>query len=667
MRKFIVGVSVAGMLVLAACSTEELFPTPWIPPNWQPVPGTNDAEVTLAAGLTELQPEVVDNLSSTVNLSRLWIASFDRVYELETPANEDFSFNIVARGEGNFGWTQLGVGHVEDAGVLPAGGVESIAGAGMTIEAPGLSNQGMMVHVNGDGFARATIRGRIAATQTLYVAVPRATGMLHVGIRVSIGNTSAINLIGGNTQGTRPGLTTTDIYSSDALQFGLPAIAVSGDRFSMVTYDGDPTQQSYVDRRRRWLQLDQQTGAITGADAESYSPDSGFWRDQEVAALGNVLAVAYTGCGNVRAEISLDRGATFPIVSELEYGGTLGTRLVQIAMRNDYRMGVLYWRNMYGTGGSYTSQLVLVEATPTAFDTNNTPTGYTWGTPQVVHAPGNDVTPLLMHMEYSTGGDLVVGYGYTDVRFNLQTWQASSTTSFRCAVRMNGTANFQDSLLDQVVNVMPCDPHVCLLGSGATMEIFYAYEKADGVHLMVSSSGGANWQLAASVPVPGAMMPSVHARMQNGEKRVDMLYMAPFGWGMELHDLFWQDFALGTAPAVHRVTQSTAVSGAPAPTGMPAGMFITTLAWFGYDALVVNDDLVIVTHELTYNSYEYYWAQGWQWNQPQGGPMAAGASSGGSGGGSSTPPPTVLLPGMTGSVPTPDPAHRNQLRVHVLD
>lgn len=668
MRKLIFAMSVAGVLLLAACSTDELVPQPWIPPGWGWNPGANPTEVTLAAGLTELQPEQVDNLSNSVNLSRLWIAKFDRVFELETPANEDFSFNVVARGEGNFGWTQIGLAHVEDNGLLPAGGVESIAGAGMTLEAPGLANQGMMVTVNGDGFARATVRGRITATQTLYVCVPRPAGMLHVGIRISIGNISAINLVGGNTQGARPGMTTTDLYSSDAMQFGLPAIAVSGDRYSVVTYDGDPNQQSYVDRRRRWLQLDQQTGAITGADAESQSPDSGFWRDQEIAALGNVLAVAYTGCGSVRAEISLDRGASFPLIRELESGGVQGTRLVQVAMRSDYRMAVLYWRNTYSGSWAVVSQLVLVEAAPSGFDSNNTPTGYNWGMPQVVHAPGNDVTPLLMHMEYSTAGDLVIGYGYTDVRFNQQTWRMTSTTAFRCAVRLNGTTSFNDKLLDQEQNVMPADPHVCMLGSGLGMEIFYAYEKTDGVHLLYSADAGLNWQLAASAPIPGAMMPSVHARMQGGEKRVDMLYMAPYGWGMELHDLFWQDFAVGSAPAVHRVTQSSAVTGGAAPTGMPAGLLITTLAWFGYDAMVVNDDLVIVTHELTYNSYEYYWAQGWQWQQQQGAPMAAGAGSGSGGAsGSSTPPPPILLPGMTGTVPAPDPAHRNQLRVHVLD
>lgn len=669
MRKALYAVPVLLVAFLVGCS--DLFEPIIVP--WNPGgPGLTTfatTEVTLAAGLAELQPAAVDTLSGAVNTSRFNFSTFDRVYELETPAGQDFSFNIVARGGGNFGLTRVSLGHVEDSGVTLSNGVESIAGAGMTIEAPGLSNQGSIVDVNGDGFARATVRGNVVGTQVLYVRVPRANDTLKIGIRISIGNQSAINLVGGNTQGPRPGMTTSDLYSSDSYQFGLPAIAVSGDRYSIVTYDGDSNQQYYVDRRRSWLQMDAQTGAVTGASAESQSPDSGFWRDQEIAALGNVLAVAYTGCGTVRAEISLNRGASFTIVRDLESNGLLGTRLVQIAMRSDYRIGVLYWRNTYSSSWAWNSQLVLVEATPSGFDANNTPTGYKWGMPQTVHAPGTDVTPLLMHMEYSTGGDLVVGYGYTDVQFNWQTWQAVSTTRYRCAVRPFGATYFSDTQLDQEVNVMPCDPHVCLLGSGSSMEIFYAYEKSDGVHLLYSDNAGFTWQNVANVPMPGAMMPSVHARMQGTEKRVDMLYMSPSGWGLELHDLFWQDFTVGTVPALHRVTQSTATAGGTPPAGMPQGLNITTLGWFGYDAVLVGDDLVVVTQEVTYNSYEYYWAQGWQWQNPQqGGGQASAAGSGGSGGGyTPPPPPPMLMPGMTGTVPAPDPLHRNQLRLTVID
>jgi hypothetical protein len=666
MRKLLAILLTSPAFVLFGCMEID-WPAP---APFNPGPGQTTfaaTDVTVSAGMSEIQPEAVDTLSGTVNASRFGVNTFDRVYELETPAGTDFTFNIVARGEGNWGLTRITMGHVESGGIVPVTGVESIAASGMTLEAPGMANTGNQVDVNGDGFARVTVRGNITSDQVLLATVPRFSDELRIGIRVKIGNASAINLSAGNPQGFRTGMTTTDIYSSESWQFGLPAMAVSGDRYSIVTYDGNPNQQSYVDRRRNWLQLDTTTSAITGGDEECYSPDSGFWRDQEIAALGNVLAVAWTGSGVVRAEVSLNRGGSFPIVQEIDPFAGWGTRLVQIAVAPDYRLGVLYWKSVYAGGGNYLSQLTLVEGTPTAFDANNTPIGYAWGQAISIHGAGYDATPLLMHMEYSQGGDLVIGYGYTTIIWNQTNWTITSSARFRCAVRQWGSQGFYDVLIDQEDNVMPADPHVSVLGSGATMEIFYAYEKSDGVHLYYSSNSGATFQLAHSVNIPGAMQPSVHARMQGAQKRVDLLFVSPDGWGLELHDLTWDDFTLTATPVLSRITQADAVAGGTPPAGMPQGFLITTLSWMGYDAVMNGDDVAVVFHEITYDSYEYYWANGWAWNQPSmGGPLAAGGGGAG-GGGSSPPPPTILMPGMTGSVPAPDPAHRNQLRVAVID
>lgn len=643
-------------LILASCYYEDMnfsgggASSVW----WQGTPTIATTGVTVSAGMEELQPEPVDNLSASVDASRFGVTAFDRTYELETPADTDFSFNIVARGADNTGLTRIEIGHVEDDGKTPAVGVESIAAAGMTLEAPGVSNEGVTVQVNGDGFARATVRGRVSQGQVLLARVPLAGGEIELGIRISVGNTSAINLAAGNPYGFRPGMSTTDVYSSKALQFGLPAIAVSGDRYSLVTYDGDPNSSDYVTRRRKWLQMDAASGAVTGGSAESYSPDSGFWRDQDIAALGNVLTVAYTGHGKLRAEISLDRGATFPIEAEIDPYTGFGTRLVKIAIGTDYTIGVIYWKSQQGV-----SRLMLAEATPTGFNGNNDPSGFAWSAPVVVHNAMQDVSPLLMHAEYSEGGDLVIGYGYSKMSPMM------TESIFRCAVRMWGSTSFDDKEIDRQTWVMPCDPHVSVMGSGSNMEIWYAYERDDGVLLWYSANGGLTYSLARHIATPGVMNPSVHARMQGGEKRVDLLYVAPSGWGLELHNEHWDDFTVGATPESWRVTQSDAVTGS-SPAGMPPGYDITTLAWFGYDSVVMGDDVAIVLHELTYNSYEYYLAGGWQWMQPV--LFGGGTATGGAGGSyTSSEPPDVLLPGMTGAVPTPDPDHRNQLRIAVID
>jgi hypothetical protein len=279
-----------------------------------------------------------------------------------------------------------------------------------------------------------------------------------------------------------------------------------------------------------------------------------------------------------------------------------------------------------------------------------------------VHNALDDVTPLLMHMAYSTAGDLVIGYGYTIV-VPGSGWTVTSSSRFRCAVRQSGQTVFTDQELDREDFTMPCDPHVCVLGSGASMEVFFAYEKTDGIHLLHSANAGLNFTQAAFAPEPGAAMPSVHARMQGGLKRVDLIYCAQAAMGMEIHNVHWDDFGSST-PLLYRVTQCTvtASSAAPPSPGMPAGFDITGVDWFGYDAVLHGDDVAIIVHERTYNCYEYFG----MWGGPLGGGVTVAA--GGSGGSASqSPPPPVLLPGMTGSVAAPNAAHRNQLKIITLD
>lgn len=650
------------LLMLGACGVYE-YPTGTTILPWQVWFSTSD--VTVAAGMAEIQPATSDTLSGSVSLARFGSSRFDTVYELETPAATDFSFTVVARGAGNVGMTRLALGHVADNGAVPSLGAESIVAAGMHLEGGGLSYNGDLVEVTGDGFSRVTVRGNISQSQVLLVRVPRDNQPpLNIGIRIRIGNQSAINLPNFAAPAPHPAMTTTAIYSTNSWYAGLPAIAVSGDRYSVVTYDGD--NADYGQRQRRWLQLDGQTQAVTGGEAPCYSDDAGGWRDQEVAAQGNVLAVAYCQAGQVHAEVSLDRGATFPITRMIEdQNGWGAQRLVQVAIGPDYTLGVMFWRfNYYGTTGQ--STLCLVEGTPTGFDANNTPTGYQWGAPQSLHAPNQDVTPLLMHMEYSQGGDLAVAYGYT--YFATVGSQRISSARYRYAVREFGQA-WRGGEVDHEDNVVPSDPHVAVLGSGSTMEVFYAYEKSDGIYLKHSANAGVTWQNGATVAIAGAIQPTVHPRMVGGLKRVDLLYCAPCGWGYELHDLHWDDFTPGAQGTPYGLTQVSATAGGTAPPGCPTGMRIRTLAWFGYDAVIKGDKVAVVVHEL--NNDIYGWWNMWGVPAFMGWPTGGGfvAASGGSGSASYTPapPPAVLLPGMNGTVPAPNQNDRSVMSVIVID
>ncbi|MBZ0137061.1 MAG: hypothetical protein K8I27_11880 [Planctomycetes bacterium] len=605
----------------------------------------------------------MDNLSASVNVAAFGLSAFDRVYELETPAATEFSFTLVARGADNQGTTRLSISHVADNGVQPAAGVESMAASGLRLDGSGLSNEGSRLDVTGDGFSRITISGSVSAEQVLLISSPMSGGTLNIGLRIRIGNVSDINLPNLTIPGQRPGMTSTTIYSSESWYFGLPAIAVSGDRYSVVAYDGD-TAGVYGQRMRRWLQMDATTSMVTGGEAASVSKDTGNWRDQEVAALGNVLGVVYTGNNEVRADISLDRGATFPIQHVLQTGLKAGLRLVQMAISADYQLACIYWGN---DSTQQTARLMLVEATPTAFDINNTPIDYTWSAPEILYDANGDATPVLMHAEYSTGGDLVVGYGYTRAR---PTWWEAN---YRCAVRLWGQSTFATTIVDSATRTAPtsADPHVSLLGTGASMEIFFAWDRADGAHLAYSTDAGQTFATVHSIPVRGAFMPTVHARMVGANKRVDMLYLLPTQWGLELHNAHWDDFTPAAAPTTYAITTASYTPGAPAPySSLPPGYWLRMVGWFGYDAVLKGDEVAIAVHELTVDSYEYYRRAGrflCPLRASSGGGGGGGWGGGGGGGYTPPPPPKVLLPGLTDPVPTPDPNHRSLLTIIVID
>jgi hypothetical protein len=505
-------------------------------------------------------------------------------------------------------------------------------------------------------------------------------GSEKIGVEISIGPPSDINVEAPDIDGDADIKSDTTIYSSDSWQFGLPAVATSGDRVTVVAYDGNPSNPDAWERRRRWLQMDSATMAVSGGEATSTSADSGFWRDQEIASLGNVIAIVYTGNGQVRADVSLDRGVSFPIEHVLESQDSgFGQRLVQVGIANDYTLAFVYWRSRGDwMMGKSVSELVMVEANPVGFDSNNTPVGYDFLLPVVVSAPGRNVTPLVMDVKFSDSRDLVIAYGYTEFEpLPGGVMQGINRAVFNCAVRLEG-GQLVDRLVDTEENIVPMDPCVALLGSGPGLRIFYAYEKTTGIHLRQSGNAGLNWTHVTSMGSPGAYMPSVHARFQDGKLRLDVLYLEATSNGTELHSRHWDDFNADSADsrllrlttAVREEIPGNAITDpnvAPffPEIGYPA-VKITEVASFGYDAVDDGDDVVIVIHQRTQESW-YFWNMG-----PRVGimpPMFFGEGAGfdaAAMAGAAAPPP-VLLPGLSGNVTAPDTAHANQLKVVVLN
>lgn len=616
------------------------------------------AALVVAAGMTAVEPSPVDTVSAGADLDRLGLPEVDQVFEVTTPADEPFAFELISRADANTGDVRVSVAHAADDGAVPTGGVETLASVGVDLSASSTVRRDAWIDATGDGFARVTVSGSVAREQVIAVEARTDVGRTTALVAIRIGPVSDINL-SESPHGDYPGvLDEQTVYSSDSWRFGLPTVAVSGDRTSIVVYEGDQADEYAHQRYEMRLQHDGATGAVTGGASEEASPDTGHWRDHEAAALFNVLALVHGGVEEVTLKLSFDRGATFGQVETFGGGGEW-VRLAQIAMAADYALAVAYWT----TSPTGASALVLVEGRPSAFDGFGSPTAFAFDPPFVLFRGTGDVTPAISGIAWSQGGDCVVGYGFTAFEFlGLET---KITSEFRCAVRLFGEG-FEDHVVERDV-VVTRDPSVSLVGEGAGLRIFYAYEGADGVRLRTSADAGQSWSAPQTVGEGWAYLPTVLAREQDDAVRVDLLYLTFQMYGTELHLRHWDDFDSG----IHgdfRLTEakhtpvSTTQQAAPSILPPPDPFQVTEVAWFGYDATLDGDDVVVVYDEQTTDLFQIMLGID-VIGAPAGGtaPLPESADT-------FTPAePPPLAPGLTEPVPPPDPDHMHQLRIARLD
>lgn len=650
MRRAVVLVGLVAALLWAGCSSGSPAPQ-----------GPNEAAaLVMAAGMTAVEPAPVDVVSAGTDLDRLGLPEVDQVFEVTTPADEPFAFELISRSDANRGSVRVSVAHAADNGAVPAGGVETLAAAGVDLSASSTVRRDAWMDATGDGFARVTVSGSVAREQVIAVEARTDVGRTTALVAIRIGPVSDINLE-ETPHGNYPGvLDEQTIYSSDSWRFGLPTIAVSGDRTSIVVYEGDQADEFAQQRYEMRLQHDGATGAVTGGASEEASPDTGHWRDHEAAALFNVLALVHSGVDQVTLKLSFDRGATFGQVETFGAGGQEFVRLAQLAMAADYTLAVVYWT----TGFTGASELVLVEGQPSAFDGFGSPTAFQFDPPRVLHRGVGDVTPAISGVAWSEGGDCVVGYGFTSFEFT-DLRETKTTSEFRCAVRLFGEG-WNDYLVERDV-VVTRDPSVSLVGEGAGLRIFYAYEGADGVRLRTSSDAGATWSAPQTIGQGWSYLPTILARDQGGALRVDCLYLTFRMYGTELHLRHWDDFDSGIygdfrlTEAKHTpksTTQQVVPDIAP-----PTDPFeVTEVSWFGYDATLDGDDVVVVYDEQTTDLFQIMLGIA-----VVGAPAPGEASFPGSADGFTPADPPPLAPGLTEPVPPPDPEHMHQLRIVRLD
>ncbi|MEN8151207.1 MAG: hypothetical protein ABFS86_15430, partial [Planctomycetota bacterium] len=303
------------------------------------------APLVLAAGTVGLEPDPDADWTDGLDTSRLWAVEVDAVYDLTTPRDEEFAFDVLSRSPGNTGGVRVAIAHVLDGEHPPVGGAETLAEAGIVPAATGTTVRDGWFEAHGDGFARITLRGRVENDQVIAVETEDEERTSTAIVRIRIGPESEINRAPAEGDEYPGVLDDKTLYSSDSWMFGLPTIAVSGDRTSVVCYEGDRATPRNYARFEMRLQHEAASGLVTGGGSEEASPDSGHWRDHEIAALYNVLALVNSG-GDPTVRLSFDRGATFGQTKILERAGERWRpRLVDIAMAADYSTAIAWWRS----------------------------------------------------------------------------------------------------------------------------------------------------------------------------------------------------------------------------------------------------------------------------------------------------------------------------------
>ena len=603
-----------------------------------------EARLLVTTGTNVVEP--APSAAPRIDLAALGASRIQSHYRLTTPAAAPFAFELVTWRTDTSGTATIGVNHVRDGDHDIAIEPDSMARAGLVPSGAGLESDGEWTRVHGAGFVRLVLQGLIIADQVLAV---QTEGSGVVVIEIAIGAESAIN----RPLSTEPDVTgialRETVYSSNAWQFGKPTVAVSGDRTSIVCYEGDrsnPTSDHLYEQR---LQHAVATGAVTGG-AELLQAAPGCWRDHEVVALYNVLGVVRAEEGGVRVRLSFDRGATFAQDVQVLPGLTQ-SRLVQAAMAGDYSLAIGAWRQAAGGG----MEFVLVEGRAVAFDTFGSPTWFQFEPAQVLFTEAGEVAPLTTGIAWSEGGDLVVAFASN--RFGTVIGQVGwgSTTEYRCAVRPYGGV-----MVTKVVDsetFFGCDPTVVVLGQGASLRIFYAYEVRNGVRLATSEDAGGNWTIGPTFGQAGDYLPSVFAREVGGQTRVDVLYLASRSVGTELHRAFWT--AWPGSPREEQALTRASMTQAPTPPGgwssAPLTLRFTQVNFMGYDAVRDGDQLVIAYDEHTFDSfYLLPWTTSGVSATTTGGILPPSYSP-------ATPPP--LAPGLTLPMPAPVAEHSHQLKV----
>ncbi|MEZ0228096.1 MAG: hypothetical protein ACAI25_05680, partial [Planctomycetota bacterium] len=357
-------------------------------------------------------------------------------------------------------------------------------------------------------------------------------------------------------------------------------------------------------------------------------------RDCEIAGQFNVLAIAQSGSEGLPVSISFDRGASFPLVTDVAPGSR--TRLARIFMAPDYKTAVLFWD--FGAGSATSARLLLVEGAPASFDVNNSPDSFTFAAPIVLLTTGKSAVPLVPDVKYTSCGDAFVAYGVTE-----QLPNGIGRTTIGSFRRYAGDATFSGPVLLDDIEMIPFDPSIAVVGCGGTAQVWIAYESPSGITIKRSMDGAQTFLDVVRFGTRSAYGPRLFARPgAGGATFVDCLFidLNDTAIGTDLR-LFHSDADFGNA-SVYRIVEATPVTGTGGRNSVDA------VGWFGFDATELNGKIYASVHVQRTEFFA----------PPMGGLGGFGRTTA-----AAPAAPRVLYPGMTQPVPAFDSNAEHRLSV----
>ena len=515
-RPFVPFALLACAFASPGCSNGSSAAAPPTNPEPPPVsPPIDPGRLVLAVGSTVLAPVATPADVDPTQVDPTTIAAH---YVIETPADASFAFDLLSWAPTAVGIAQVTVRHLRDGSTL-RNDVGSLLAAGLAPSGPWLGHNDTVLGALDLGIVRMTLQGRITANQQLLVYTDSAKVAV---VDLVVGAEGPANQPASPASPLPFGGTATTAYTSNSWRFGAPAVAVQRGRFSLLVQEGHHGRPADDDRFELRLREVDDAGTLRGG-AVAMPAGSLRFGEYAVGVRGNVLATVRGENEGLRIALSFDRGTTF-VPGPLLLGTSPAMARPDLELAADGRLLVAGWRLAASGPGL---ELVAVEGTPATFE-DGEPRSYVFTPVRVLATAPAGHLPLATRCALSANGDLAVAFGTLQFAAT-QIWQPR--TSWRCAIQRLGRGLVLRDLA--TFDGLGAGIDVTAFGTGPNLSVVVAHDALDGVRMLVGDDRG--FTATGTFGRAGDRDPRLAGFESNGERALDLLWLAPRASGRELH------------------------------------------------------------------------------------------------------------------------------------